>query len=175
MQSRRNHRGCTFSEIVNFTCICLRLAESKRTDDEDNQPPAVELDSSTRVSALRIHRMHAIHATRALHATTPRASSPRARRRAVTNARAHFRHVTARASGDDDDDASTEDSEPRRSDGASMSSRAGLDGGKYGMGERIDRALDATTNQLSFVVGGFVLTLSAVALFAFGPRPPTEY
>ena len=149
-------------------------SESKRADDEDNQPPASERDSSTRISALRIHRMHAIHATRALHAT-PRASSLRARRRAVTNARARFRHVTARASGDDADDASTEDSEPRRSDGASMSSRAGLDGGKYGMGERIDRALDATTNQLSFVVGGFVLTLSAVALFAFGPRPPTEY
>jgi len=146
-----------------------RLAESKRTD-EDNRPSASELDSSTRSSALRIHRMHAIHATRA-----PRPSSPHVRRRAVTNARAHFRHVTARASGDDDDDASTEDSETRRSGGASMSSRAGLDGGKYGMGERIDRALDATTNQLSFVVGGFVLTLSAVALFAFGPRPPTEY
>lgn len=147
-----------------------RLAESKRTDDEDNRPSASELDSSTRSSALRIHRMHAIHATRA-----PRPSSPHVRRRAVTNARAHFRHVTARASGDDDDDASTEDSETRRSGGASMSSRAGLDGGKYGMGERIDRALDATTNQLSFVVGGFVLTLSAVSLFAFGPRPPTEY
>ena len=151
-----------------------RLAESKRTDDEDNRPSASELDSSTRSSALRIHRMHAIHATRALQATS-RPSSPHVRRRAVTNARAHFRHVTARASGDDDDDASTEDSETRRSGGASMSSRAGLDGGKYGMGERIDRALDATTNQLSFVVGGFVLTLSAVALFAFGPRPPTEY
>jgi hypothetical protein len=151
-----------------------RLAESKRTDDEDNRPSASELDSSTRSSALRIHQMHAIHATRALQATS-RASSPHVRRRAVTNARAHFRHVTARASGDDDDDASTEDSEMRRSGGASMSSRAGLDGGKYGMGERIDRALDATTNQLSFVVGGFVLTLSAVALFAFGPRPPTEY
>jgi len=151
-----------------------RLAESKRTDDEDNRPSASELDSSTRSSALRIHQMHAIHATRALQATS-RASSPHVRRRAVTNARAHFRHVTARASGDDDDDASTEDSETRRSGGASMSSRAGLDGGKYGMGERIDRALDATTNQLSFVVGGFVLTLSAVALFAFGPRPPTEY
>lgn len=114
--------------------------------------------------------MRAIHATRfiALDAT-PRASTPRARRRTVVK-RAHFRHVTTRASGDDDDGASTDDSS-----NASASSRAGLDGGKYGMGERIDRALDATTNQLGFVMGGFVLTLSAVALFTFGPRPPTEY
>ena len=118
----------------------------------------------------RIHRMRAIHATRfiALDAT-PRASTPHARRRTVVK-RAHFRHVTTRASGDDDGRASTDDSSD-----ASASSRAGLDGGKYGMGERIDRALDATTNQLGFVVGGFVLTLSAVALFTFGPRPPTEY
>ncbi len=117
----------------------------------------------------RIHRMRAIHATRfiALDAT-PRASTPRARRRAVVK-RAHFRHVTTRASGDDDG-ASTD-----HSGDASASSRAGLDGCKYGMGERIDRALDATTNQLGFVVGGFVLTLSAVALFTLGPRPPTEY
>ena len=49
-----------------------------------------------------------------------------------------------------------------------------LDGGKYGMGGRIDDALDASTNETSFVLGGFLLTLSAIALFAFGPRPPTE-
>ena len=118
-----------------------------------------------------IHRMRANHATRFIaRDATPRASTPRARRRTVVK-RAHFRHVTRRASGDDDDGrASTDDSSD-----ASASSRAGLDGGKYGMGERIDRALDATTNQLGFVVGGFVLTLSAVALFTFGPRPPTEY
>ena len=99
-----------------------------------------------------IHRMRANHATRFIaRDATPRASTPRARRRTVVK-RAHFRHVTTRASGDDDDGrASTDDSSD-----ASASSRAGLDGGKYGMGERIDRALDATTNQLGFVVGGRV-------------------
>ncbi len=142
------------------------------TPTRTNHPRAAESEraASERAALTRIHRMRAIHATRfiALDAT-PRASTPRARRRAVVK-RAHFRHVTTRASGDDDDGASTDDSS-----NASASSRAGLDGGKYGMGERIDRALDATTNQLGFVVGGFVLTLSAVALFTLGPRPPTEY
>ena len=142
------------------------------TPTRTNHPRAAESEraASERAALTRIHRMRAIHATRfiALDATS-RASTPRAHRRTVVK-RAHFRHVTTRASGDDNDGASTDDSS-----GASASSRAGLDGGKYGMGERIDRALDATTNQLGFVVGGFVLTLSAVALFTFGPRPPTEY
>ena len=142
------------------------------TPTRTNHPRAAESEraASERAALTRIYRMRAIHATRfiALDAT-PRASTPHARRRTVVKW-AHFRHVTTRASGDDNDGASTDDSS-----GASASSRAGLDGGKYGMGERIDRALDATTNQLGFVVGGFVLTLSAVALFTFGPRPPTEY
>ena len=143
------------------------------TPTRTSHPRAAESEraASERAALTRIYRMRAIHATRfiALDAT-PRASTPHARRRTVVK-RAHFRHVTTRASGDDDDGrASTDDSSD-----ASVSSRAGLDGGKYGMGERIDRALDATTNQLGFVVGGFVLTLSAVALFTFGPRPPTEY
>ena len=93
--------------------------------------------------------------------TAPRAIAPRARRGGGVRATRRTR-VFARAGGDDDaDDAPTPAGK--------------LDGGKYGMGGRIDDALDASTNETSFVLGGFLLTLSAIALFAFGPRPPTEY
>jgi len=43
------------------------------------------------------------------------------------------------------------------------------------MGKRIDAALDASTNQDTFVLGGFAFTISAALLFLFGPRPPTDY
>lgn len=105
--------------------------------------------------------------------TAPRAIAPRARRGRGVPATRRTR-VFARAGGDDDasDDAPT----PPVNRRASSSPRAGnLSGGKYGMGGRIDDALDASTNETSFVLGGFLLTLSAIALFAFGPRPPTEY
>ena len=93
--------------------------------------------------------------------TAPRAIAPRARRGRGVPATRRTR-VFARAGGDDAaDDAPTPAGK--------------LDGGKYGMGGRIDDALDASTNETSFVLGGFLLTLSAIALFAFGPRPPTEY
>ena len=93
--------------------------------------------------------------------TAPRAIAPRARRGRGVPATRRTR-VFAPPGGDDDADAAP--------------TPAGkLDGGKYGMGGRIDDALDASTNETSFVLGGFLLTLSAIALFAFGPRPPTEY
>ena len=50
-----------------------------------------------------------------------------------------------------------------------------LKGGKYGFGERIDDALDATTNPDAFLIGGFALVIGAAILFALGPRPPSDY
>jgi hypothetical protein len=47
--------------------------------------------------------------------------------------------------------------------------------GKYGMGDRIDKALDATTNELLFRVGGILCVSLPVILFLFGPRPSSEY
>jgi hypothetical protein len=97
--------------------------------------------------------------------TAPRAIAPRARRGRGVPATRRTR-VFARAGGDDDADDDADDA---------PTPAGKLDGGKYGMGGRIDDALDASTNETSFVLGGFLLTLSAIALFAFGPRPPTEY
>lgn len=47
-------------------------------------------------------------------------------------------------------------------------------GGRYGFGEGVDDALDATTNPDSFLFGGFLFVIGAVVLFVFGPRPPSE-
>ena len=47
-------------------------------------------------------------------------------------------------------------------------------GGRYGFGENVDDALDATTNPDSFLFGGFLFVIGAVVLFLFGPRPPSE-
>ena len=102
----------------------------------------------------------------AVAGTTARgAIAPRARRGRGVPATRRTR-VFARAGGDDDADDDADDA---------PTPAGKLDGGKYGMGGRIDDALDASTNETSFVLGGFLLTLSAIALFAFGPRPPTEY
>jgi hypothetical protein len=101
-----------------------------------------------------------------------RAVAPRARRDRRVPALSRRRSL-ARARGDDADaDADAPENAPTPVNRRASSS---LDGGKYGMGSRIDDALDASTNQTSFVLGGFLLTVSAVVLFAFGPRPPTEY
>lgn len=95
-------------------------------------------------------------------------SSARSRR----GERAFSRRLArTRASTDDDAEelAEREPSRPRRKPSPVY------DGGKYGMGKRIDDALDATTNQDTFVLGGFVFTISAAMLYLFGPRPPTDY
>lgn len=97
-------------------------------------------------------------------------ASPSARTR--RSERAFSRRLArTRASTDDDDAerAAREPSRPRRKPSPVY------DGGKYGMGKRIDDALDASTNPDSFVLGGFVFTISAALLFMFGPRPPTDY
>ena len=47
-------------------------------------------------------------------------------------------------------------------------------GGRYGFGENVDDALDATTNPDSFLFGGFLCVIGAVVLFLFGPRPASE-
>jgi len=53
--------------------------------------------------------------------------------------------------------------------------RGKLDGGKYGMGTRIDEALDRSTDERGFLIGALSFTVGAVLLFVLGPRPPTEY
>ena len=53
--------------------------------------------------------------------------------------------------------------------------RGKLDGGKYGMGTRIDEALDRSTDERGFLIGALSFTVGAVLLFILGPRPPTEY
>ena len=120
--------------------------ETTRRPTRTNHPLPLNQSAPRRKRAAltRIYRMRAIHATRFIADATPRAVHPA---RASSNGREAGAFSTRHhaASGDDDGRASTDDSSD-----ASASSR-GLDGGKYGMGERIDRALDATTNQLGFV------------------------
>jgi hypothetical protein len=50
-----------------------------------------------------------------------------------------------------------------------------ITGGKYGMGESIDKGLDATTNPDSFFFGFVFLCSFAALAFLFGPRPPSDY
>ena len=50
-----------------------------------------------------------------------------------------------------------------------------ISGGKYVMGESIDKGLDATTNPDSFLFGFVFLTSFAILAFLFGPRPPSDY
>ena len=50
-----------------------------------------------------------------------------------------------------------------------------ISGGKYGMGESIDKGLDATTNPDSFLFGFVFLCSFAILAFLFGPRPPSDY
>ena len=50
-----------------------------------------------------------------------------------------------------------------------------VDGGKYGLGNRVDKALDATTDELQFKIGAIVCVTLPVLLLIFGPRPPSEY
>ena len=92
--------------------------------------------------------------------------------------RASFVALSARAD-DDDETTSDETSSSRTTSRPTKPSERRKSpvyyGGKYGMGARVDKALDATTNQAGFVAGGIVLTMSAVLMFLFGPRPPTEY
>ena len=144
--------------------FCCKVASRSRRPQ--TPPRASRRALATSFGPMR--RAPAVAAT-----TAPRAIAPRARRGRAVPATRRTR-VFARAGGDDDasDDAPT----PPVNRRASSSPRAGnLSGGKYGMGGRIDDALDATTNQTSFALGGFLLTTSAILLFAFGPRPPTEY
>jgi hypothetical protein len=50
-----------------------------------------------------------------------------------------------------------------------------VDGGKYGLGNRVDKALDAATDELQFKIGAIVCVTLPVLLLIFGPRPPSEY
>ncbi|CAL6285845.1 unnamed protein product [Bathycoccus prasinos] len=50
-----------------------------------------------------------------------------------------------------------------------------VEGGKYGLGNRVDKALDATTDDLQFKIGAIVCVTLPVLLLIFGPRPPSEY
>ena len=50
-----------------------------------------------------------------------------------------------------------------------------VEGGKYGLGNRVDKALDATTDELQFKIGAIVCVTLPVLLLIFGPRPPSEY
>ena len=49
------------------------------------------------------------------------------------------------------------------------------EGGKYGLGDRVDKALDATTDELQFKIGAIVCVTLPILLLIFGPRPPSEY
>ena len=50
-----------------------------------------------------------------------------------------------------------------------------VEGGKYGLGDRVDKALDATTDELQFKIGAIVCVTLPILLLIFGPRPPSEY
>lgn len=50
-----------------------------------------------------------------------------------------------------------------------------VEGGKYGLGDRVDKALDATTNELQFKIGAIVCVTLPILLLIFGPRPPSDY
>ena len=50
-----------------------------------------------------------------------------------------------------------------------------VEGGKYGLGDRVDKALDATTDELQFKIGASVCVTLPILLLIFGPRPPSEY
>jgi len=54
VRSRRNHRGCTFFEIVNLTCICLRLADSQNPNEPTTKTTNHPHQSSTRRRASRL-------------------------------------------------------------------------------------------------------------------------
>lgn len=98
---------------------------------------------------------------------------------ASSSRRASFVALSARADDDDEttseEPSSTTTTTSRPTKPSERRKSPVYDGGKYGMGARVDKALDATTNQAGFVAGGIVLTMSAVLMFLFGPRPPTEY
>jgi len=69
-------------------------------------------------------------------------------------------------SQDDDDDAPLQKGNRRFGN---------VEGGKYGLGNRVDKALDATTDELQFKIGAIVCVTLPVLLLIFGPRPPSEY
>ena len=50
-----------------------------------------------------------------------------------------------------------------------------VEGGKYGLGDRVDKALDATTDELQFKIGAIVCVTLPILLLIFGPRPPSDY
>ena len=50
-----------------------------------------------------------------------------------------------------------------------------VEGGKYGLGDRVDKALDATTDELQFKIGAIVCVTLPILLLIFRPRPPSEY
>jgi hypothetical protein len=80
-----------------------------------------------------------------------------------------------RAALEDEDTQAEEDIRENRSQRQRNNPNPNVDGGKYGLGSRVDDALDRTTDERTFLVGALAFTLGAVALFLFGPRPPTEY
>ena len=69
-------------------------------------------------------------------------------------------------SQDDDDDAPLQKGNRRFGN---------VEGGKYGLGNRVDKGLDATTDELQFKIGAIVCVTLPVLLLIFGPRPPSEY
>jgi len=77
----------------------------------------------------------------------------------------------SRRASDDDDPLPAEDRTPT----PQRRENPNIEGGKYGMGTRIDSALDASSNPNTFLAGALLATIGAVVLFVFGPSPPTEY
>jgi len=84
-----------------------------------------------------------------------------------------FRGVALGVKATNDDDQSPADD--RTPKPANRRENVNVEGGKYGMGTRIDDALDASSNPNTFLAGALLATVGAIILFVFGPRPPTEY
>lgn len=79
--------------------------------------------------------------------------------------------------GNEDEDPESPEQSRQPKPGEQPATYQGVDisGGKYGMGESIDKGLDATTNPDSFLFGFVFLCSFAVLAFLFGPKPPSDY
>lgn len=64
---------------------------------------------------------------------------------------------------------------PSRDKEKTETTKGNVEGGKYGLGDRVDKALDATTDELQFKIGAIVCVTLPILLLIFGPRPPSEY
>jgi hypothetical protein len=75
------------------------------------------------------------------------------------------------------DGPESEEQKKQPKDGEKPATFRGVDitGGRYGMGEGIDKGLDATTNPDLFLVGFVSLCSFAILAFLFGPKPPSDY